>query len=851
MKVRPSHVGRTINWATRNKGKLAIAGSVGFHAAATGFLASLSESAIDLVGQFGLVALAPTALIFSVAHLIRDHLKTKRSYLPQVEAALVISIKEQRAKTVNQARAALAQYTSTGTSDINWGKFFPKAEILEEIHENQQLDRLPLPKKEWDQALDKYSQELNSFLQDLPDDPLLRFQAAYGYLSLKGLYKYRPGQANLYRRLEGSGGNCQSQAKFVLTLGAKIHDWDQSDWKPAVAKYKNHLEIVLFNKKTRQVHEPVTRSTVDNGQVSTSIYDAHLFASAYLKGRGLSSLNPEEFLLAEHDPSLNDYDHEKNSRANSKFRYAIKKGLPSFIPWYSVSRQVNLIRSIVIPGARGIATHLVRVARRNIKNFIVKIIRSPKKIILIAILMLAAAFGAYLKRTSTEAAEQKQELAVQPPHLTRQEAIRRLAELKEIVRRSTPLSRAADASLCLKHLRRLSLKISPRKPEEKLLSPREKLSFYEYEKILDIFLSPEGSVTFSKAEPEPDSGPRLIYKTAFFNFWSRDFNEFESAYVNGFDLNIFQANFPAHLRQMQQTEWQQYRNNTYFLPVSPSGNLCPYKDELAKAGYLKEDTRVVHDLVDGLSRPEDLDLPLDLGAKEYCFSALKSVGIPTPVHHYRAHNLLTLKLLQASKIHLVEQNTNSEPQRYDPPSIAPQPPIEVEIIYDKAETVATKPEAKAKEWKDQTNIYISAEFAMRLIDHAANPLPLDVLSKIEDEDINKIRPDLIKLLKQDKHLWIFNYHQRVFFDYKSRTRTLLEQDLSETKKKLLLAVLYKYFMSFTGLKYKNGSIVPGVALEDFSSDLAVAIQSHRALGENDPLLRKARKAYLELVREES
>lgn len=220
-----------------------------------------------------------------------------------VQPHLVKRIGLERQALRAEAKEALAAFRETGRSNIDWGRFIPRAELnnclLDKINSGHPISAYEARERDnvWTNALEKYSRRVARSLRGMPDDPIKKFQKAFDYLSVEYLMRYRYSRGSLFLRLEGKGGNCEAQAKLFLALVDKIYDWQKSNWQPAVANYPQHLEVVLYNQETGEIYEPSFRRALP--VAPTAIVSPHIFARAYLLGQGGEVADARQFVLKE------------------------------------------------------------------------------------------------------------------------------------------------------------------------------------------------------------------------------------------------------------------------------------------------------------------------------------------------------------------------------------------------------------------------------------------------------------------------------------------------------------------------------------------------------------------------
>lgn len=294
-------------------GHVATAASVGIHAA---FLAS-SEPALELVSQFGIVALPTAGLLVLLGKIFYKHVQ------PLTEADRKYS-QELREELDQQAINGLQQFKGSGRSDTSFGEVIPLGELLLDG------DIKPCDAKnyfaKWNKKLEKLAKKVKEAVNKVSDqqDPVACFQKAFDSLEFKYRLTYRLKQSNLYQRFNGWGGNCQTQVKLLTSVANEIYDWQKTDWQPAVAIYADHLETVLFNTKTKVTYDPTTKEFLS--EPPTDIYDPHIMIQGYVNGRGLDSpLEPADLLLSEYNGQLN---KGPDFEGNGKFDYGTGKRHP-------------------------------------------------------------------------------------------------------------------------------------------------------------------------------------------------------------------------------------------------------------------------------------------------------------------------------------------------------------------------------------------------------------------------------------------------------------------------------------------------------------------------------------------
>ena len=271
---------------------IAAGGSVGVHLLV--ILITSSDQAAELVLNFGYVALPLAMNAYTFVRIFQKHLK------PLTLNEIVFSQKL-RQKYDREAIKALDSYQKNGYSDLNLGKFTTRAERL------LSSDIRPCDAKnyfeKWNKQIAKYGAKIEKVARKVADDPLKRFQKAYDSLLVRYLLRFVPLQGLLYRRLNGWGGNCETQAKLLAGVANKIYDWSKTDWQPGWADFKTHFEFVLYNQKTGEVYDarPNKRQIIKD--YPAPVFDLHFIPFAYLRARKIEPpISAKELLLYKPEP---------------------------------------------------------------------------------------------------------------------------------------------------------------------------------------------------------------------------------------------------------------------------------------------------------------------------------------------------------------------------------------------------------------------------------------------------------------------------------------------------------------------------------------------------------------------
>lgn len=181
---------------------------------------------------------------------------------------------------------------------IDWRRYLAAAEYY--LDHGQELDpgQVLLMLEDTGQNFAKHKKALAKEIQDVAHDPVERFQRAYNYLAVRNVFSYSAWEGRLYKSLQGQGGNCAANTRLMLCLANAVYDWRSSEeWKPAIAKYRNHDELVLYNVKTGRVYDPSRAAILSS--FDAPIYDPGLYFYQFLErsGASLEGMTANDFLL--------------------------------------------------------------------------------------------------------------------------------------------------------------------------------------------------------------------------------------------------------------------------------------------------------------------------------------------------------------------------------------------------------------------------------------------------------------------------------------------------------------------------------------------------------------------------
>lgn len=309
---------RLVSWIKENKFPAFLAGSAAVHTAA--FLTIASDTAFSLVARYGAPAIVPSFVLLVLGKMIVEKLREKPAMLPLVEAQLRNELNKTQAELNKTAREALDQLDKTKQSQINWGHFLPMAERVAVLGKSRTLPLFDLngEQAKWETRLGEVQRQVETKMAAAADGPLEKFTAALKYLDGTGSYRFW--QSHLFKALEKGTLNCEASAKLSLAVLQRAYGSERNGWQLAVAKYSDHLEVVLFNKERSVAYHPKWGRTPF---VPTSVYDPHLFAAAYLDGqRGEATVSSDALLLkrGEGKPSKVLWLETVFNRLNSRFQ---------------------------------------------------------------------------------------------------------------------------------------------------------------------------------------------------------------------------------------------------------------------------------------------------------------------------------------------------------------------------------------------------------------------------------------------------------------------------------------------------------------------------------------------------
>jgi len=240
---------------------------------------------------------------------------------------------------IKAAGDAIMHFKETGKLNLDLGSFFLHTEVLD--------SKKPI-KENLDEIYEADIQTLKDYVGENPK----------GYKSLEDLrayafdfhiHNYDPEKSlmsNFYEEKE-PGGNCEARTKMMVSYLQRSALSLSENEIIGLKTYKNHIEPVIYNKKTKEVTDLIGGNK--SKEIDAPIYHPILLLEAYLNAKGKSAHQSRDlFLIAEKntDDSKKINSTPKDVKTNTNLKHksswtsgvsegSIEKGQSQFVPLFS------------------------------------------------------------------------------------------------------------------------------------------------------------------------------------------------------------------------------------------------------------------------------------------------------------------------------------------------------------------------------------------------------------------------------------------------------------------------------------------------------------------------------------